>query len=319
MNRCRVPVSTAQVQQTQAYCAGRFAEWDEKITTFPGLYALGAGAAWLVSLIGDGGGASAGCTLPVLRAVNLLPALATPPLLLALLRRLHPEAAPADLLGNALLLALLPTHFFYHCLYYTDSAATVSALLLLLLTLPAHTAHTAHTARPAPRAPRVPPSAAHRAAVACAAVLCVALRQTNAVWLAFALGCDVLEQLDASGALPAPTPTPNPHPTLPLPLPLTPTLTRNAARAPPAARRAGRPAQGIAQRGGRGRRGRRRRRHGGRRGRRGACAAGAAGRGRRCVAPAVAAAAARRLRRLRAAQRWRRAGRQEQPQAGPSP
>ena len=55
-----------------------------------------------------GGGASAGCTLPVLRAVNLLPALATPPLLLALLRRLHPEAAPADLLGNALLLALLP-------------------------------------------------------------------------------------------------------------------------------------------------------------------------------------------------------------------
>ena len=88
---CRVPVSTAQVQQTQAYCAGRFVEWDEKITTFPGLYALGAGAAWLVSLVGGGGGVSAGCTLPVLRAVNLLPALATPPLLLALLRRLHPE------------------------------------------------------------------------------------------------------------------------------------------------------------------------------------------------------------------------------------
>ena len=87
-----MPVSTAQVQQTQAYCAGRFAEWDEKITTFPGLYPLGAGAAWLVSLVGGGGGGvSAGCTLPVLRAVNLLPALATPPLLLALLRRLHPE------------------------------------------------------------------------------------------------------------------------------------------------------------------------------------------------------------------------------------
>ena len=80
-----MPVSTAQVQQTQAYCAGRFAEWDEKITTFPGLYALGAGAAWLVSLVGGGGGVSAGCTLPVLRAVN--PAGAGPPLLLALLRR----------------------------------------------------------------------------------------------------------------------------------------------------------------------------------------------------------------------------------------
>ena len=87
-----MPVSTAQVQQTQAYCAGRFAEWDEKITTFPGLYALGAGAAWLVSLVGGGGGGvSAGCTLPVLRAVNLLRVLRPPPLLLALLRRLHPE------------------------------------------------------------------------------------------------------------------------------------------------------------------------------------------------------------------------------------
>ena len=92
LNRTRAPALT-------------LARWDEKITTFPGLYALGAGAAWLVSLAGGGGGgASAGCTLPVLRAVNLLPALATPPLLLALLRRLHPEAAPADLLGNALLL-----------------------------------------------------------------------------------------------------------------------------------------------------------------------------------------------------------------------
>ena len=96
----------AQVKQTQAYCAGNFGEWDEKITTFPGLYALGAAAAWLAAL-GGGGGATSGCTLPVLRAVNLLPALATPPLLLALLRRLHPEARPSDLLGNALRLSTL--------------------------------------------------------------------------------------------------------------------------------------------------------------------------------------------------------------------
>ena len=30
------------VRQTQAYCAGRWAEWDPKITTFPGLYLIGA-------------------------------------------------------------------------------------------------------------------------------------------------------------------------------------------------------------------------------------------------------------------------------------
>lgn len=28
--------------QTQKYCQGRFREWDPKITTFPGLYAVGA-------------------------------------------------------------------------------------------------------------------------------------------------------------------------------------------------------------------------------------------------------------------------------------
>ena len=32
--------------QTQAYCHGRFDEWDEKITTFPGLYVCGVLVAW---------------------------------------------------------------------------------------------------------------------------------------------------------------------------------------------------------------------------------------------------------------------------------
>ena len=34
------------------------------------------------------------------------------------------QAVTVCVAGNALLLALLPTHFFYHLLYYTDSAAT---------------------------------------------------------------------------------------------------------------------------------------------------------------------------------------------------
>lgn len=37
--------------QTQRYCAGRWAEWDEKITTFPGLYLLGVALARVVSLV----------------------------------------------------------------------------------------------------------------------------------------------------------------------------------------------------------------------------------------------------------------------------
>ena len=36
------------VKQTQAYCAGHYDAWDPKITTFPGLYVVGAAAARLL-------------------------------------------------------------------------------------------------------------------------------------------------------------------------------------------------------------------------------------------------------------------------------
>ena len=75
--------------QTQLYCQGRWNEWDSKITTFPGLYIFGVMAA----KVGD-------CGLPTLRAVNLLPALATPWLLRSLLAVLHPTTSEADLAWN---------------------------------------------------------------------------------------------------------------------------------------------------------------------------------------------------------------------------
>ena len=195
------------VKQTQAYCAGHFSTWDEKITTFPGLYALGTGAAWLAAL--PGGSAEDVCTLSLLRAVNLAPALLTLPLLLKLLERLHPRTSRADLLGNAVMLSLLPTHFFYHFLYYTDSAATCSALLLLLLVLPAADGQAAQQSQPPqPSQPSQPsrPSLARVTGAGLAAALCLSLRQTNAVWIAFALGCDALHQLHAAGSLPAQLP-----------------------------------------------------------------------------------------------------------------
>lgn len=36
------------VPQAQRYCAGRFSEWDSKITTFPGLYVVAAAIAALL-------------------------------------------------------------------------------------------------------------------------------------------------------------------------------------------------------------------------------------------------------------------------------
>lgn len=39
------------VPMAQQYCAGDLVSWDPKITTFPGLYYLGAGYAWLSHLL----------------------------------------------------------------------------------------------------------------------------------------------------------------------------------------------------------------------------------------------------------------------------
>ena len=187
------------VGQTQAYCAGRFDEWDDQITTFPGLYAFGTAAAWLRASAG-GLPVSGACELPTLRAFNLLPAFATPYLLRQLFAALHPEleaTAPSDLLANAAVLSLLPTHFFFHFLYYTDSAATCSALLVLLLSLRAHNSlPPGKSASPPP-----PPPVMQRLGVGIAAALSIAFRQTNAVWVAFAVASSALRQLHAERRL----------------------------------------------------------------------------------------------------------------------
>lgn len=41
LDPCLVQDEIFHVPQTQRYCAGRWREWDDKITTFPGLYLLG--------------------------------------------------------------------------------------------------------------------------------------------------------------------------------------------------------------------------------------------------------------------------------------
>ena len=117
------------VGQTQAYCAGHWSAWDDKITTFPGLYACVASVARALGKVGAffsfiPDAPEKLCTLPALRAANLLPAFVTPLILHALFRALHPGTSTEDAFANALVLSLLPTHFFFHFLYYTDSAAT---------------------------------------------------------------------------------------------------------------------------------------------------------------------------------------------------
>jgi alpha-1,2-glucosyltransferase len=200
------------VGQSQAYCAGRWHEWDEKITTFPGLYYCAAAMAWAR------GGASDACALPKLRSLNLLPALATPWLLHRLLGTMHPETSRSDLWANVAVLTLLPTHFFFHFLYYTDSAATCSVLLLLLLhrrSLPTARSPSAERGIKGKRgSPMGSPQGqvaaaaaasfssqsllargANQLGCACTAALAISFRQTNAVWVAFSVASATLLEL----------------------------------------------------------------------------------------------------------------------------
>ncbi|KAI8463180.1 MAG: DIE2/ALG10 family-domain-containing protein [Monoraphidium minutum] len=188
------------VPAAQRYCAGNYATWDPKITTFPGLYAAGAAyARAAAALLGWAGVTlAATCSAPYLRSLNALLALAGMQLAHAVSYELQrrrwaaaagggggggrapPAAAEAAMrrgaLGAALVAGLLPTQAFFAGLFYTDTGAMAALLAAQLALL-----------RPAGRGP------AWGAAAAAAAA--VGMRQTNAVWVGLMVGGTMLEEL----------------------------------------------------------------------------------------------------------------------------
>ena len=95
------------IGQTWKFVTGNFSEWDPSLTTFPGIFIFSAALVKIFSL-------------PfkpwILRMLNgvFFGALA--------------DRACADLEISSLEVAVLPTHFFYHLLFYTDPAATALVL-----------------------------------------------------------------------------------------------------------------------------------------------------------------------------------------------
>uniref|UniRef100_A0A7S0S2Y7 Dol-P-Glc:Glc(2)Man(9)GlcNAc(2)-PP-Dol alpha-1,2-glucosyltransferase n=1 Tax=Chlamydomonas leiostraca TaxID=1034604 RepID=A0A7S0S2Y7_9CHLO len=180
------------VGQTQKYCRGLFSEWDPKITTFPGLYVLGTAAGWLhygaKQALGQQVLMEAACSTPTLRAVNTLLAVACLYTLHAVIAALrqpsqargstrsqHKQGQQGSSTSSvlwALALSVLPLHWSYSYLYYTDVGSTLLMLLCYLACL------------------RHRPLAA--AAAAAGAVL---FRQTNAVWVVFVMGATVLRMV----------------------------------------------------------------------------------------------------------------------------
>ncbi|KAJ0401978.1 hypothetical protein ATCC90586_008915 [Pythium insidiosum] len=167
------------VPQAQRYCAGRFDEWDPKITTFPGLYVAAVALARVArALVPSTEDPDAFCSTALLRSMNVIFAIGNTVLLFRLRAALVPNDRNAML--HALMIIMFPVLFFFSFLFYTDMGATFYVLLMYYLALPDSNDG---THRPSPI--RLVPSAM-------AGALAVLFRQTNIVWVVFVAGTVVV-------------------------------------------------------------------------------------------------------------------------------
>ncbi|KAI0860040.1 DIE2/ALG10 family-domain-containing protein [Xylaria cubensis] len=116
------------IPQAQVYCEGRYYEWDDKITTPPGLY---------FSTILFNRVLGFPCSIYNLRAFNVVVVSCISVLVLICRARLTPNLAKSntgrkvttfDIL-TGVNVALFPVLFFFSGLYYTDPASTLIVLL----------------------------------------------------------------------------------------------------------------------------------------------------------------------------------------------
>ncbi|CAG7561585.1 unnamed protein product [Fusarium equiseti] len=128
------------IPQAQKYCQGKFLEWDDKITTPPGLY--------LSSLVTPGvvqrnGYLDYACSVQNLRAFNVFALAVLAYLALQCRREIEARLYEAHFSGKlritsqyalhtAFNIALFPLLFFFSGLYYTDVASTAAVLAAFL-------------------------------------------------------------------------------------------------------------------------------------------------------------------------------------------
>ena len=133
------------IPQAQTYCDGRWSDWDDKITTPPGLYVVSVA----LKILWTGGeeaataaglsGAGDGCSVWALRAANtvaiMLVAVVASSCRAALEAAQGQHTDKANRLislyafHSAINVALFPVLFFFSALYYTDVYATLAVLL----------------------------------------------------------------------------------------------------------------------------------------------------------------------------------------------
>ncbi|KAI0186074.1 putative glucosyltransferase [Xylaria flabelliformis] len=180
------------IPQAQVYCAGRYYEWDDKITTPPGLY---------FSTILFNRVLGFPCSIYNLRAFNVVVISCISVLVLICRARLTPNLAKSDTgrqvttydILTGINVALFPVLFFFSGLYYTDPASTLIVLL----------AYANHLTRVG----TAQPSFLNDVYSLGLGILALGFRQTNIFWVVVYMGG--LEVVHAIKILnPAPVETP---------------------------------------------------------------------------------------------------------------
>ncbi|KAH6632527.1 glycosyltransferase family 59 protein [Chaetomium tenue] len=164
------------IPQVQTYCEGRFWDWDDKITTPPGLY--------LISVAYHKLRGFSECTPSSLRSTNLFAVLIA--VLAAQCHHLSevraaeragkppPKTASFDSYYTGLNIAFFPVLFFFSALYYTDVASTMVVLV----------AYRNHLLRLAPQ----PPTLGNDLWTMFLGVWALLMRQTNVFWVVVYMG-----------------------------------------------------------------------------------------------------------------------------------
>lgn len=122
------------IRQAKKYCEGNFSEWDQKITTPPGLYIVSVGILVPVSCLLR----RDLCTVNGLRGISFAFMIGNFYLVYLLhfyLNRPHHNSKGKQIILSSLNLMIFPVLHFFTYLYYTDSGAVFFVLMMYLFHL----------------------------------------------------------------------------------------------------------------------------------------------------------------------------------------
>lgn len=167
------------IPQAQNYCHLHYDQWNDKITTLPGLYFASQIPLTIYSL-GNFEKLKENCSAYFLRLTNIMFIIGCYFIFYEISRilRHHRNEAPSKLKGhtNALVLTFFPLLYFYSFMYYTDVGSTFFVFLCYYCSL-----LDCHITS---------------AAVGCIAVL---FRQTNIIWVGFSAATSIIQYLLNNG------------------------------------------------------------------------------------------------------------------------